>query len=263
MHIERLWPDTQLRNYHYLVVCKETGDALAIDPFDAQLVLDTARRHGWQITQILNTHDHHDHTAGNAAVKAATGARVLAHAGAAATIGGVDRGLAQGDVIRVGRSIELECLDTPGHTMAHICLFAHAAQPALFSGDTLFNAGAGNCHQGGDPNVLYDTFVNRLARLPDDTQVHAGHDYLQNNLGFTLSREPGNADAQQLAGSLTGVAPLAMPVTTLGEEKRFNTFLRLTNPAIIDGLRAQFPELPEHPSPREVFVALRALRNKW
>ncbi|MEO6186795.1 MAG: hydroxyacylglutathione hydrolase C-terminal domain-containing protein, partial [Steroidobacteraceae bacterium] len=54
-----------------------------------------------------------------------------------------------------------------------------------------------------------------------------------------------------------------MPVTTLGEEKLFNTFFRLQNPAIIDGLREQFPELPESPTPREVFVCLRALRNKW
>jgi hydroxyacylglutathione hydrolase len=263
MHVERIWPDTRLRNYHYLVVCRRTGEALAIDPFDAQLVQETARQHGWQITQILNTHHHQDHVAGNAALRAATGARVLAHASAASTIGEVDVGLAHGDIIRVGSHIELECLDTPGHTMSHVCLFAHAEQPALFSGDTLFNAGAGNCHQGGDPQVLYDTFATRLARLPDSTQVHAGHDYLLNNLGFTLAREPRNAVALGLVRTLDGVAPPDMPVTTLAEEKLFNTFLRLQNPQIIAGLREQFPDLPEHPTPREVFVALRALRNKW
>jgi hydroxyacylglutathione hydrolase len=263
MHVERLWPDVQLRNYHYLVVCKRTGEALAIDPFDSKLMLDTARRNGWQITQILNTHHHHDHVAGNEALRAATGAKILAHADAASTIGGVDVGLAHGDVIKVGNSIELECLDTPGHTMSHVCLFAHAEQPALFSGDTLFNAGAGNCHQGGDPVALYETFATRLARLPDTTRVYAGHDYLLNNLGFTLSREPGNAEAGGLATKLKQVAAADMPVTTLGEEKTFNTFLRLQNPTIIAGLREHFPELPEKPSAKEVFVALRALRNKW
>ena len=54
-----------------------------------------------------------------------------------------------------------------------------------------------------------------------------------------------------------------MPVTTLAEEKRFNTFFRLQNPEIIAGLREKFPDLPENPTPREVFVHLRALRNKW
>ena len=263
MHIERLWPDTSLRNYHYLVVCKETGDALAVDPWDADLVLATARQHGWQITQILNTHHHHDHVDGNARVVEATGAKVLAHADAAALIGKVDRGLAEGDAIRVGRSIELECMDTPGHTMSHICLFAHASQPALFSGDTLFNAGAGNCHQGGDPNALYETFASKLARLPDATRIYAGHDYLLNNLGFTLDRESGNETARGLRARLEGCAPLELPVTTLAEEKHFNTFLRLQNPQIIAGLKERFPELPDAPSPREVFVHLRQLRNKW
>jgi hydroxyacylglutathione hydrolase len=263
VHVERLWPDTRLRNYHYLVVCTDTGEALAVDPYDAQLMLDTAKRNGWQITQILNTHSHHDHIAGNEAIRAATGARVLAHAAAAAQIQGVDQGLADGDVIRVGRSVELECLDTPGHTMSHVCVIGHADQPALFSGDTLFNAGAGNCHNGGDPVALYETFATRLMHLPDTTRVFAGHDYLQNNLGFTLAREPGNETARQLQDRLGNTGPLQQPVTTLGEEKHINTFFRLGNPEIIAGLRAHFPELPDEPTPRDVFVALRALRNKW
>jgi len=262
MHVERLWPDTRLRNYHYLVVCTRTGEALAVDPFDAKLMLDTAKRNGWQITQILNTHSHNDHIAGNAAVRAATGAKVFAHAAAASQIPGVDRGLSDGDVIRVG-STELTCLDTPGHTMSHVCLFAEADEPALFCGDTLFNAGAGNCHNGGDPVALYETFATRLAGLPDATRVFAGHDYLVNNLGFTLSREPGNVAARALHDRVASIAPLEQPVTTLGQEKQFNTFFRLGNPEVIAGLRARFPDLPEEPTPREVFVSLRALRNTW
>jgi hydroxyacylglutathione hydrolase len=263
MKVERLWPDSPLRNYHYLVACEESGEALAIDPLDAAQLHARARAHGWEIRQILNTHHHRDHTAGNEALRAATGARILAHAAAAPLIGGIDHGVNDGDAIRVGRSIELECLDTPGHTMSHVCLFAHADQPALFSGDTLFNAGAGNCHNGGDPVRLYETFAHRLARLPDNTAVYPGHDYLMNNLGFTLDREPDNAVAAGLNASLAGREALAMPVTTLGEEKSFNTFFRLGSPAIIAGLRNRFPDLPESPTPREVFVRLRELRNRW
>src|SRR5690606_8198286 len=244
--------------------CTETGEALAVDPFDSQLLLDTARHHGWTITQVLNTHHHNDHVAGNAAMRAATGAAILAHADAASLIpGGVDVGLSEGDVIRVGRSIELQCLDTPGHTMSHVCLFAHADHPALFCGDTLFNAGAGNCHHGGDPVALYETFATRLASLPDETRVYAGHDYLANNLGFTLSREPGNDAARELQQRVGGTGPLEQPLTTLGEEKQINTFFRLGNPAIIAGLREHFPDLPEEPAPRDVFVSLRALSIKW
>jgi hydroxyacylglutathione hydrolase len=261
--VERLWPGNAWRNFHYLIACEETGEALAVDPLDWQLCLRTARQRGWTITQILNTHEHHDHTGGNEGLRAATGAKLLAHAGAAGRIGGVDRGLARGDVIRIGRSAELECLDTPGHTMAHVCLFAHAPRPALFCGDTLFNAGAGNCHNGGSPERLYETFVDQLAKLPPDTRIYPGHEYLARNLAFTLDREHGNADAARMAGEIAALDPAAAPVTTLAEEMRINTFFRLGSAAVIAGLREKFPELPAQPDPRTVFVRLRELRNSW
>lgn len=263
MLIERIWAANPYRNFHYLIACAETGEALAIDPLEWDKCLAAARERGWEITQILNTHEHLDHTGGNSGLVGATGARVLAHAAGAGRIGGVDRGLGAGDVIRVGRSVELECLDTPGHTLAHVCLFAHADSPALFCGDTLFNAGAGNCHNGGDPVQLYETFSTQLARLPDETRVYPGHEYLANNLAFTLDREPGNGHAAELLSAARTQDPVAAPVTTLAEEKRINTFLRLRNPQVIARLRESFPEIGPAPDPRTVFLKLRELRNRW
>lgn len=262
MLVERIWAANDYRNFHYLIADPDTGEALAVDPLDWQRCLDAARARGWTITQILNTHEHRDHTGGNEGLRKATHARVLAHAGAAGRIGGVDRGLERGDIIRVGRHVELECLDTPGHTLSHVCLLAHGDQPALFSGDTLFNAGAGNCHSG-DPALLYDTFSNQLARLPDHTLIYPGHEYLGRNLAFTLDREPGNQDAATMAAETSGVKPEAAPVTTLAQEKRINAFFRLQSPALIDRLREKFPDLGERPDPRSVFLKLRELRNSW
>ena len=263
MIVERIWTGNAYRNYNYLIACAESGEALAIDPLDHQKCLAAANARGWQITQILNTHEHHDHTGGNAAVVAATGARLIAHHRAGARIAGVDRGVKAGDVIKVGKTVELECMDTPGHTMCHICLRSHTDQPALFSGDTLFNAGAGNCHNGGNPEDLYTTFVEQLDKLPDDTLVYPGHDYIENNLKFTLAREPDNAAAREMLPAVAGQDPATAHVTTLREEKKINTFLRLTSASVIAALREAFPDLPDKPDPKTVFVKLRELRNKW
>ena len=263
MIVERIWTGNAYRNFNYLVACPETGEALAIDPLDHEKTLATAKVRGWQITQVLNTHEHHDHTGGNAQVIAATGAKLIAHYKAGGKIAGVDRGVQAGDIIKVGKTVELECLDTPGHTMCHICLRSHTDQPALFSGDTLFNAGAGNVHNGGDVNAMYATFADQLARLPDNTLVYPGHDYIENNLKFTLDREPGNTAAQALLPSVTGHDPATSIVTTLGQEKEFNAFMRLSNPALITQLRERFPDLPAQPDAKTVFTKLRELRNSW
>src|ERR1700722_19378311 len=91
MLIDRIWAANSYRNFHYLIACPESGEALAVDPLEWRRCLDAAQLKGWQITQILNTHEHLGHTGGNAGLVAQTGARLLAHAGAAARIGGVDR----------------------------------------------------------------------------------------------------------------------------------------------------------------------------
>ena len=263
MIVERIWAANELRNYHYVVACGETGEALVIDPLDWRACLVRAQERGWTITQIVNTHEHRDHTAGNAELVRATGAKLMAHARGAAGIGGVDRGLAAGDVIRVGRSVELECLDTPGHTMAHVCLYAHAQGPALFSGDTLFNAGVGNCRGGGDPERLFETCAGQLARLPASTRIYPGHDYLLNNLRFTRHVEPGNAAAAAWLERSESVRPEEQAILTLGEELTVNSFFRLSEADLIETLSLRAPGLPPKPTPREVFLALRELRNSW
>ncbi len=263
MIVEQIWTGNAFRNFNYLIVCPETGEAMAVDPLDHDKCLARARDRGWQITQVLNTHEHFDHIGGNEAVIAATGARLLAHANARDSIPGVDRGLRAGDVIRVGKSVELEALDTPGHTMSHVCLLSHTEVPALFCGDTLFNAGAGNCHNGGHPEELYETFARQLVRLPDETLVYPGHDYMANNLAFTLDREPDNERAGRLLEEVRDQDPEAALVSDMALEREINTFLRLRSPAVIERLRRDFPDLPENPDPRTVFLKLRELRNNW
>jgi hydroxyacylglutathione hydrolase len=263
MIVEQIWTANAYRNFNYLIACPETGDALAIDPLDFTKCLSVARDRGWNITQILNTHEHGDHTGGNKPVVMATGAKVIAHKNAKDRIPNMDRGVGAGDVIKVGNTVELECLDTPGHTMCHICLLSHTDQPGLFSGDTLFNAGAGNCHNGGHPAELFETFETQLDALGDDTLIYPGHDYLLNNLEFTLDREPDNEVAQQMIKDYKNQDPADALVTSMAQERDINTFFRLQSPTVVAKLAEEFPEIGDKPDARAVFLKLRELRNSW
>jgi hydroxyacylglutathione hydrolase len=261
--VEQVWTGNAYRNFNYLVACPDTRDALAIDPLDYQQCLTIAAERGWTITQVLNTHEHGDHTGGNKGIVKATGARIIAHKNAGRRIPNVDQGVGAGDIIKVGTSVELECLDTPGHTMCHICLLSRTDQPALFSGDTMFNAGAGNCHNGGHPDELFDTFDTQLTKLGDDTLLYPGHDYLLNNLAFTLDREPDNAAAARMLEEYREQDPRDARVTTLAEEKLINTFFRLQSPTVISRLQESYPDIGDNPDARTVFLKLRELRNRW
>jgi hydroxyacylglutathione hydrolase len=105
--------------------------------------------------------------------------------------------------------------------------------------------------------------VTQLARLPEETRIFPGHEYLARNLEFTLDREPDNAAARSLLETSREKAPSSMTITTLGEEKRINTFFRLQSPTVIARLREAFPDVGERPDARTVFLKLRELRNKW
>lgn len=263
MIVKQIWTGNAYRNFHYLIACPESGEALVIDPFDYKKCLAEAEANGWTITQVLNTHEHGDHIGGNRHMIEATGAKLLAHENAKNAIKGIDIGLKGGDVVKVGKTVELLCLDTPGHTMTHICLLSKTDEPALFCGDTLFNAGVGNCHNGGHPVELYETFANQLSNLPDNTRVFPGHEYFETNLGFTLDREPDNERAKTLLAQIQKQDPANALVSTLALEKEVNTFFRLQNPTIIARLNQEFPDIGDKPDAKTVFLKLRELRNKW
>ena len=103
----------------------------------------------------------------------------------------------------------------------------------------------------------------QLERLDDQTLIYPGHDYLINNLEFTLDREPDNTAARALLDQYRDQDPANALVTTLTQEKEINTFFRLDSPSVIARLQEQFPDIGDSPDARAVFLKLRELRNSW
>ncbi len=260
MKVVRLYMNNRLRNFNYIIGCQETGQAIALDPLDGDAVLAAAAAEGWQIQLIINTHEHHDHIEGNPVVQAATGAPIWASEHAIGKIPNVGKGLVANEVIELG-SMKFKVLPTPGHTPVHVCLLTLSEEtPILFSGDTLFNACAGNCFNGGNVDEMYDTFQRVLEPLPNSTILYPGHDYMKTNLDFSLTWEPDNQDTKLWQGKVKDLEPKSMPYMTLGEERLYNPFLRLACPSLVRVLKDRGDEVSNE---REVFKTLRAHRDQW
>lgn len=209
-------------NYLWLVHDSDNGETAVVDPGDARPVLDEAKRRGWQLTQIWNTHWHPDHTGGNLAVQAATGATISGPA--AEAIPGRDVALAEGDDIRLGMHVG-RVIEVPGHTKGHIALIFEDDGVA-FVGDTLFAMGCGRLFEG-TPDQMHRSLA-RIAELPDATRLYPAHEYTLSNARFAAHAEPGNADiAARLAkvATLRDAGQITLP-TTVGEERATNPFVR-------------------------------------
>ena len=270
MQIQQIYTFSHLRNFSYLLI-NSTQEALCIDPFDADQIISLIESEGLTLKAIINTHEHFDHYCGNAGLISEFNCEVWAHENAKGKIPGVTRYLKASEEINFGENSYLKVMDTPGHTFAHLCLLAVKEQRpyAVFTGDTLFNAGVGNCHNGGDPEVLYETISQQFQGLADDVWVYPGHDYLENNLKFTLNCEPDNLMAKEILESRSDMIDEQKDqdflVTSMKVEREVNTFLRLES----EGLRK---ELLSNSSlaldqtgltNKQVFLTLRSLRNKW
>ncbi|HSH05967.1 MAG TPA: MBL fold metallo-hydrolase [Anaerolineae bacterium] len=193
----------------YLLVCDETQHAAVIDPsWEGHTIAKHATDNGYNITHILLTHSHFDHIAGLAEIKQDTNAPIYIHADA---VPGLTTGsrLAQmwnitfpeppphDELITADQTftighLTLHALYTPGHAPGHISFYL-PSHGVVFAGDTLFQQSIGRTDlPGGDHPLLIQSITDKLLSLPDDTQVLPGHG----------------------------------PVTTIGQEKQWNPFLR-------------------------------------
>jgi len=211
-------------NYIWLVHDPDSGETMVVDPAEADPVLAEADRRGWTISAIWNTHWHSDHTGGNAAIKQATGAPVIAPAAEAAKIPTADRLVAEGDIVMLGKHAAT-VLETPAHTAGHIT-YHFADDAAVFTGDTLFAMGCGRLFEGSAEQMYAN--LQRLADLPPETSVYCAHEYTLSNARYAQVAEPEN-DA--IARRLREVEAMrergeATVPTTIALERATNPFMR-------------------------------------
>ena len=159
------------RNFSYIIADEASGEAAVVDPgMEPEQETTVLRDNGIRAVYIINTHDHADHTGGNDALKAATGAKIAMYESARSR---KDIGLADGDVLKIG-GIGLRIIHTPGHTPDSICILAGND---LVTGDTLFVGKVGGTGFGEDARDEYDSLHGKLMTLPPETRVWPGHDY--------------------------------------------------------------------------------------
>ena len=213
-------------NYVWLIHNSESGETAAVDPSVAEPVLAAVAAKGWQLSQVLNTHWHPDHTGGNAAIQSATGSPIIAPA-EAERVSKVDGVMAEGDRVRVCGA-EALVWEIPAHTAGHIAYYFED-EGMIFVGDTMFAMGCGRLFEGTAEQMYAN--LQRIAALPGDVRIYCGHEYTLANARFAADVEPNNA---AIAARLKNVEALrasgdvTLP-TTVAEERETNPFVRATN----------------------------------
>lgn len=159
------------RNFSYFISDERSGQAAVVDPGnppDAELAL--LADEAFTLAFIINTHDHLDHTGGNAILARKTGAKIAMHESASSPH---DIDLADGGKLTLG-GLELIIIHTPGHTRDSICILADSE---CITGDTLFVGKVGGTGFGEDAHEEYESLHRKLMTLPPETRVWPGHDY--------------------------------------------------------------------------------------
>lgn len=222
--------DKESGTYTYLIADPATAAAVLVDPVLEQVDRDLKLLKELDLTlqYCLETHIHADHITGTARIREATGCLGIAPEQAQA--GCADHHIKDGEILQLD-SITIEAIATPGHTDSHMTYRVNGN--CILTGDALLIRGCGRTDfQSGDAGILFDSVIQRLFTLPDDTLVYPAHDYQ----GHTVS--------------------------TIGEEKRWNPRFTQRN-ATVEVLRdrTDFIEFMNNlnlPAPKKMMEAVPA-----
>src|SRR5690554_324965 len=241
-------------NYIWAIVHK--GKAIVVDPGDAKPVQHFLQQHQLQLAGILITHWHADHTGGIASL--------LQKHPDIAIIGPKHEAISANHLIEGEQEITLagisfQTLNVPGHTLEHIA-FYQADNGWLFCGDTLFAAGCGRIFEG-TPEMMLNS-LNKLAALPNNTQIFCAHEYTVSNLLFAQAVEPNNAAIEKRLQQCQALREQNHPTlpSTLAKERKTNPFLRTEEKEVI---KTALSKHAKSDSSLDVFTFLREWKNNF
>ena len=240
-------------NYGVLVHDSISGETASIDAPDAQAVKGALAAKGWILTHILVTHHHWDHTQGIGDLKKEFNCHVIGPSGKSTTIASPDQTVGEGSHFPFGDD-EVSVIETPGHTLDMVN-YHFTGSKVVFTGDTLFALGCGRLFEGTAEMMWHS--LEKLMKLPPETEVYCGHEYTQANAAFSLTIDPGNEKLVGRAAIIDRLRSDGKPTlpTTIGTELETNPFLRAGDPGIRSNLGM------ESASDAEVFAEIRARKD--
>lgn len=236
---------------NYIWAIHDATHVAVVDPGEAAPVFGFLQERGLRLTAILCTHRHRDHIGGIAELRGVYNVPVYGHSHPKNPH--ITHPLHENDrLVMTAPTIEFQIWEVPGHISDHV---AYVTADAVFCGDVMFGAGCGRNFEGTLEQLHHS--LQRLATLPDGTQVYCAHEYTALDLPFALACEPGNPDILQRIEQTQRLRAAGQPTVpfTIGLEKATNPFLRLGQPALLKTLRS-------HGWPcRSELGAFTALRN--
>jgi hydroxyacylglutathione hydrolase len=260
---------------NYIWMFHDGRRAVVVDPGVAAPVLKELEKQRLDLSAIVLTHLHYDHNLGVPKLLECWPVPVFGP-----LLNEHDRGShppfpkpgtvpldCVSHIVGESDTVSLEDLDmalsvlaVPGHTRGHLA-FLERGRGWLFTGDTLFGGGCGKVF-GGSMQAMIDS-LDRLARLPAQTQIYCAHEYTLANLRFALAVEPSNLDlaARFEADARKREQGLATLPSTIGLECATNPFLRVLQPQVLQTLKAQ--RGVEAGSRVASFEASRAWKNEF
>ena len=211
-------------NYAYIIYDKNSKTIGVVDPSEAKPIISFLKKEEMKLNYILNTHHHFDHIGGNLELKKIYNAKVLGFEGDKHRIPGIDITVKDKEVWNFGNSA-VKIFHIPGHTLGHICFFFEK-EKIVFTGDTLFSLGCGRIFEG-DHKQMLDS-LNKIKKLPKDTQIYCGHEYTSKNAEFCMKYDSDNVNLKKKFETIKKLRSENLPTipTTLEDELNTNIFLR-------------------------------------